>query len=376
MDSIQSHIEERQPIMSNKKMINFIAKSKHIFIGLEDSKRSWKVAVRCEGTLVDQTSMPAVYSNLIGYLHNKFPDCTIELIYEAGFHGFWLHDLLAKDGIKCIVVPPHTVTEEKAHRVKTDRIDARRMAKNLENGDYKSCCVPDPERLADRQISRTLEDLQQDIVRTRNRIWRFFDFHGITVPITSSVPTEKDIRNLRMLELLPHLKTSLKVYLDLLDTLWQMRKTLRNQLRSISQKSRYKKTFEIIRSVPGFGWYTAIRLVLEWGEDLSRFKGKRQIASFVGLCGSENSTGDTVRRGHLTGLGHKRSRSWIVENTWISIRKDPVLRDKFQRVYRNTGSKKKAIVAAARKLLGRILRCVLNQEEYAIGLVGVNAEIA
>ena len=51
---------------------------------------------------------------------------------EAGFHGFWLHDLLTKDGVECVVVPPHTVTDEKTKRVKTDTIDARRLAQNLD----------------------------------------------------------------------------------------------------------------------------------------------------------------------------------------------------------------------------------------------------
>lgn len=353
-------------------MLNYITQDKQIFIGLEDSKRTWKIAVRSETTLIHQAQMPAQYCNLAGYLRNNFPECTITLMYEAGFHGFWLHDFLRKDGINCVVVPPHTVTEEKAARVKTDRIDARRLAKNLENGDYKSCYVPDSERREDRQISRTLEDVQQDIVRTRNQIWRLLEFHGINVPTAGAIPTEKDIRNLRLLTLSPKITTALNIYLDLLDTLWDMRKSLRLQLREISRKERYGKAFSIIQSAPGFGWFTAIRLVLELGDDFSRFKGKRQIASFIGLCGTEYSTGDTVRRGHLTGLGQKRSRAWIVENTWAAIRKDPVLMEKFQRVFKNTGSKKKAIVAVARKLIGRILRCIINEEPYTIGLVTVS----
>ena len=55
-------------------------------------------------------------------------------MYEAGFQGFWLHDLLEKDGIDCIVTPPNKVVQEKDNRVKTDKVDARRLAKNLENG--------------------------------------------------------------------------------------------------------------------------------------------------------------------------------------------------------------------------------------------------
>ncbi|MBN1575840.1 MAG: IS110 family transposase [Chitinispirillaceae bacterium] len=105
------------------------------------------------------------------------------------------------------------------------------------------------------------------------------------------------------------------------------------------------------------------------------FASKEKLASFVGLTGCEYSTGDTVKRGSLTGLGHKRSRSWLIECTWTTIRKDPVMRDKFNRVVRNTGSKKKAIVATARKLTGRILRCAATDQLYEVGLVATGCEV-
>jgi transposase len=357
------------------KMQDYIVQNKQIFIGLEDSKKTWKVAVRCEKMLIHQTTMPAKYGNLTGYLRNKYPGCTIELMYEAGFHGFWLRDLLKRDGIKCVVVPPHTVTEEKTNRVKTDAADARRLALNLENGDYKSCYVPDQERREDRQVSRTLEDVQNNIVRTRNQIWKMLDFHGIEITIEGKIPTKKDIRKLRDLSIPENIAVSLKSYLDLLELLWEQHQHLRNTLRKMTKKEKYKKTYDIVHSAPGIGWFTAIRLVLEWGEDFSRFANRRHIASFVGLTGSEHSTGETVRRGHLSGLGHKRSRTWLVENSWVAIRKDPVLLDKYNKVLSNTGSKKKAIVAAARKLVGRILRCVTSGQPYTVGLVAAGCEV-
>jgi len=358
------------------KMQSFIAQNKKIFVGLEDSKKTWKVAVRSEKMLIHEASMNSDYGSLKGYFANKFPGCTIKVIYEAGFHGFWLHDLLVKDGIVCIVVPPHTVTEEKTSKVKTDKRDARRLAQNLENDDYKSCFVPDRERRDDRQISRTLEDVHIDIVRTRNRIWKMLDFHGIATQIGSRIPNKQDICNLRKLAVSDKIATALNVYIDQLEFLWKQQTSLRNQLRAMTKKERYKKTWEIIHSVPGIGWFTAIRLVLEWGEDLSRFANKRKIASFVGLTGKEYSTGETVRKGSLTGLGHKRCRTWLIECVWIALRHDPVLKDKFLAIARNTGSKKKAIVAVARKLVGRILYCVTNNQPYVVGLIAAGNEPA
>jgi transposase len=42
-----------------RKMQEYIVKGNKIFIGLEDSKKTWKVCVRCEGMIVHETDMPA-----------------------------------------------------------------------------------------------------------------------------------------------------------------------------------------------------------------------------------------------------------------------------------------------------------------------------
>ena len=128
-----------------KKQSDHILRNEKVFVGLEDSKKTWRVCVRSGRMIVHETSMPAQYEVLRNYLHNKFPECQIQVIYEAGFRGFELHDRLEADGWECVVTPPHTVTEEKCQRKKNDRRDCRRLAKNLENGDYHSCFVPDKE---------------------------------------------------------------------------------------------------------------------------------------------------------------------------------------------------------------------------------------
>ena len=86
-----------------RKMQEYIVKGNKIFIGLEDSKKTWKLCVRCDRMVVQETSMPAKYEVLQAYLMNHYPDCEIKVMYEAGFQGFWLHDLLEEDGINCIV---------------------------------------------------------------------------------------------------------------------------------------------------------------------------------------------------------------------------------------------------------------------------------
>jgi transposase len=351
-------------------MRDYTVRNKRIYVGLEDSKRTWKLCVRSERIIVHETSVPAEYPALIGYFRSRFPGCRIEVIYEAGFSGFWLHDKLEGDGIDCIVTPPNKVTQEKSSRVKNDKIDARRLAKILEERDCKSCFVPDEELRQDRQISRTLLGIQKDIVRVQSRIRQFFNFHHLEEEAFNGERWKaSDVKLLRSISLPQPLRFSLDILVKELTMLLESRRELKKQLLLLSAKVRYKRVFEVIERVPGIGWLTAIRCVLEWGEDLRRFGTGRKFSSFLGLTGSEFSSAEEVRRGRITKEGKKFVRSWLIQCAWAGYKRDPALLEKFQNVLGATRSTKKAVVAVARKMAVRIWHLVVFGEEYRIGLL-------
>jgi transposase len=352
-----------------RKMTDCIVRGKKIFIGLEDSKRSWKISCRSEKTEIHYTSMPADYEVLRNYLRKSYPECEVKVIYEAGFRGFGLYKRLLKDGYDCAVTPPNKVTQEKDSRVKTDKVDCKRLATVLENGDYKCCHVPDEELMADRQISRILDSVQKDIVRTRNRIRRFLEFYWIGEGFPAGAWNKSDYDRLMELQLDGPLGESLNILKGSLCNLLVVRKKLEKDLKALTEKERYAGIFKIFKSAPGIGWFTAIRLVLEWGDDLSRFKDAKHFASFTGLTCSEYSTGETVRRGRITRQGHHHVRGWLIECAWVAKSRDPVLLKKYTGVLRHSGSSKKAIVAVARKLAVRLWRCATKGEPYCIGML-------
>lgn len=354
----------------NRKMKDYIVKSKKVFIGLEDSKKTWKLAVRSEGMEVHYATMPARYAGLREYLKGKYPDCDITVIYEAGFKGFGLYDQLVSDGLKCIVTPPNKVTQEKNSRVKTDKIDARRLATVLEKGDYKACAVPDKERREDRQVSRVMIQVQKEITRVKNRIRKFFDANGYAETFAAGDWTEAQYAQARAMELPPMLKMTLDTYFGMLDKFKELLRQLHKEVMAMAKKPRYASAVRIVDSIAGIGKLTAIRLILEWGEDLgTRFYSGKSLACFSGLTQSEYSTGERIRKGQITGQGRGYIRSWLIQCSWMCIKRDPVMLEAYQRIAKNTASKKKAIVAIARKMVVRLWTCVHTKTEYAIGVV-------
>lgn len=351
-----------------RKMQDHIVKGKRIFVGLEDSKKSWKLCVRGESMIVHEVSMPTDYENLRKYLQGRYPECRIELMYEAGFGGFWLHDQLVSDGIKCVVTPPHLVTQEKVNKVKTDRIDARRLARNLESGDYNACYVHDLELREDRQLSRTQRQVQCVITATKNRIRKFLDFHGLNAGLPSGEWHDSTYKRLRGLSLSVPLQISLNALISHLEYLSGLSKELKSSLYKLCRKERYRRSVESKQALPGIGWLSAIRFTLEWG-DLSRFPTGKHFASFTGLTSSEYSSGESIHRGRITRQGSRQVRAWLIQCAWRAIKHDPVLLSKFQAVWRNSGSKKKAIVAVARKLAVRMRAVELSGQPYNVGVI-------
>jgi transposase len=350
-----------------RKLQDFVVRSKDVFIGLEDSKRTWKVCVRSENMVVNESSMPAQYPALSSYLRNKFPECRIRLVYEAGFKGFNLHDKLTADGIDCIVTPPNKVTEEKCNKVKTDRTDARRLAKNLENDDCAFCSVPDKERREHRQYSRSYESIKRATTICMNQIRRFLEFHGLDEGLKPGAWTIKDYEAVREMVMSDTLRMNWELLFERLYFLRKQRAVVRKQLQQLSVLPRYKDTVRRFSSCPGIGAITAIRLALEWG-DIERFDRKETFGSYLGLTPGEFSSGERERKGHITRQGNGMIRYMLTESAWIAIRHDPILLDKFQKVWHRSGSKKKAIVAVAHKIGLRLWALERLKQEYVVGL--------
>ncbi len=121
----------------------------------------------------------------------------------------------------------------------------------------------------------------------------------------------------------------------------------------------------VYKSVPGIGLVGAAVLATELG-DMSRFANEKGLFRYTGLTPTESSSGDSVRRGHISRQGAGRLRGLLVEAAWRAISKDIALGEIFNRIAATRG-KKRAIVAIARRLIGRIRACFRTGTMYTVG---------
>jgi len=150
--------------------------------------------------------------------------------------------------------------------------------------------------------------------------------------------------------------------------------TIRRQIRqldrllvTVAESDKYRDRVELLRTIPGFGRLSALTFIVEIG-DINRFSSAEKFVSYLGLTPAEYSSGEHIRKGSLTGMGHSFLRALLVQTAWRSIKKDPVLLMKFQRLCAGK-SKCRAIIPVAKSLANRLRRVLLFNEPYVIGVV-------
>jgi len=139
---------------------------------------------------------------------------------------------------------------------------------------------------------------------------------------------------------------------DLLKFLDQLTPKIQELTRALEQEVEKRPVTQQLMKHPGVGPLTAMAFELVIGTP-ERFDCGKQIASYVGLVPSEESSGDRRRLGHISKQGNSLLRFLLVEAAQVTVRSDPEWRSRFFHLAMRRG-RKIARVAMARKLAVRL----------------------
>jgi len=341
-----------------------------IFIGIDLHKNKWHVTSRTVELELFSGSIPGTWEAFKRIL-DRYKGHQIAAVYEAGYFGFWLHDKITEYGAECIVTPPSLIPQEYGNKIKTDRRDSRKLAHFLAKGMLKRVWVPREKERYHRQVIRRRRQLIGDRIRAQSRIKAELQLHGLTLAAPHGKWTKIFLGNLGRIRfnsrwMQESFKRLLEQYYFLDD---QIAKQTR-LLQELSETELYKERVEILMTIPGIGMIAAMELLLEL-QDIGRFQRADQLAAYVGLTPSQYTSADKVRMGRITCVGKNSLRAMLVQASWALIRKDGVMREKYDRLKSRSGGKR-AIVAVARTLLIRMRRILLDNNPYVVGLVATN----
>ena len=351
-----------------------------VFCGLDVDKRSLSVTFTNHQGFLRSLRMPYNVEHLVSYARKHFGAQKIAFVYEAGPTGYGLYDGLVAQAYPCLVASPSMIPKAPGQRVKTNRLDSRGLSENLRGGQLKSIHVPCAVYRELRHLTQLRDTFVSEMVGMKQRIKSLLLFEGIEFPPAPPAGQWSFMvkNNLRKLECSKAVRFKLDQLLDglefsekeVLKVTREIRRFCRNDA-ELSQCNKYLMT------IPGIGWIVASQLLARIG-DWRELKNIRQLAGFLGLVPTENSTGERTDRGSITHSGDDRLRSKLIQASWSAIRQDEELREFFRSVCRTHArpvASRVAIVAVARKLSVRISVVLMQQRPYIVRQKVVSAPL-
>lgn len=342
-----------------------------VFVALDVDKKSYAISFKeYQSEKCHSLKMPAQPENMIQFFQRRFPGKRLVYAYEAGPTGYALYDRVTSKEQDCMMVHPGNVEKAPKDRVKTNRLDSLKILKQLHGGELKGIRVPSESYRQLRHLTMLRQQYAADQRRAKQRIEALLTFESISISLGQR--SRWSSRHLQILKELK-LETVRRFRLDsLLEDLAYARQRLlkvHRQLREFCrQNESIRKNIELLRTIPGFGFVIPAYLLGRIGDPV-HLRSVRELGSFAGVVPSENSTGETVKKGPITHMGDSILRGLLVEGAWIAITKDTELRQFYERIRsKNRGERgaRIAIVAVARKLAYRAHRVLKDQRPYVI----------
>ncbi len=289
--------------------------------------------------------------------------------YEAGRDGFWLHRHLKSQGVDNSVVDPASIeVNRRARRRKTDRLDVRKLLRQLIRSQddpkvWSVVRVPTAEQEDDRQLHRELGTLTKEKTAHSNRIKGLLVTQGIRLPVNrtflarlSEVRTTADGSALGA-----GLRSRLEREYQRLELIWQQMRELkakrRQALRDPQKPSdATARHLYRLRAIGETGAWVVSKELLAW----RRFNNRREVGSAAGLTPAPFASGANSKDQGIDKAGNRRIRPLMIELSWswLRLQPDSELSHWFQERFGHGTRRQRrvGIVALARKLLVALWR--------------------
>jgi transposase len=352
-----------------------------IFVAIELSQKSWLVTLHSPDR--DRMSRHSLASGdhagllaLIGRERDRASRAmgglpAVASCYEAGYDGFWLHRLLLAAGITNYIFDPASIAvDQRARRVKTDRIDGEKMLRTLmaylrgEPRVVRIVQAPAAEQEDARRASRERGRLIKEQTAHTNRIKALLRLLGMAVgnprrrDWLSWLAAQRDWQGQavppRMLSEIKHEHARLMLVRERLEALAQASAQVDPAPAVVQLTERSKLLLRLKCLGPAFA--TTLTSEVFYKD----FRNRREVASYFGLTPSPWQSGGIDRDQGISKAGNPRARCAAIELAWLWLRHqaDSKLTQEYRRRTLNAGKriKRVAIVALARKLVVALWR--------------------
>lgn len=292
-----------------------------IYVGMDVHKDSYSLC--CYDPKRDlffsEMQIKSETKNVVKYLEHvlKMNDGAVTLCgYEAGPTGFRLCRELQKKGFACVVMAPTSIAKSAKDRlVKTDRADAKMLAKVLAAKQYKEVALPTEHIESIKEIVRLRVNVHKACKRAKQNLLSFLLNQGFHYPDggSSRYWTKSFFEWLKTINFASdYLRYCFEEYLSEVTRQIQRLSQMDKKLKELEDDKEIADGVSKLRCVCGIDTIVAVGLVAEVG-DFKRFSTAEKFASYTGLCPGRHSSGLSDRSGGITKQGNRHLRKLLVE---------------------------------------------------------------
>lgn len=241
-----------------------------------------------------------------------------EVCFESTMNWGWLHELLEViPGVERIVMAnPLHVRLIAAAQVKTDKIDARKLAQLLRAGLVPPSHIPNRATRLRKEVLRQRTFWVRQRTKLRNRIHRLLGRqHGLEMPQVTDLFGRQGRTALSKLQLGAPDDLLLRQQLTVLDTLEAQ---IRELNKKIAGEGAEDPAVNLLASIPGIGSILGNVLATEI-DGVERFEEADRLCAYAGLIPTTSSSGDKTYHGRLVPGCNKWLRWAFVEAAWVSV---------------------------------------------------------
>jgi len=259
-----------------------------------------------------------------------------------------------------LVVSPSDTGIRQA-RAKTDRLDARTLARLLAAGSVDGVWMPDRWTWVMRRRLSRRSQLVWARSRAKNQVHAVLMRQLVGRPPVADLFGVKGRRWLSELQLAPEESETVSAAMRQIEF---FEKEIAEVEQLIALAAMESAEIKRLMSVPGVNVIVAASFMAAIG-NIHRFQSPRKLVGYLGLDPRVHQSGvGPASHGHISKHGSVRARHALVEACWTTVRQPGPLHAFYQRIRARRGHSV-AIVAAARKLAS-LFWCLLTRgEDYA-----------
>jgi transposase len=348
-----------------------------IYVGLDVAKNAIVVGVLMPGREGVEVDRIAADERSVRGLVDRFAGqrSALRTCYEAGPTGFGLYRLLRSLGVACDVVAPSLIPRAPGDRVKTDKRDARRLARLHRAGELVAIAVPSPEQEAVRDLCRARNALVRDRRRARQRLDKFLLRHDRVYRAGTAWTARHGLwlGGLRFDD--PALAATFAYYRGVVQARDAELTAIEQALAPWMREGPFAGAAHRLacyRGIAELGGLTLAAEVFDW----RRFGSAAQFMGFTGLVPSEFSSGESVRRGHVTKAGNGYVRAQLIESAW-SYQHHAAVGAELKRRQKDAGPGTLARSwTAQQRLCGRFRRLAARKTDKKVVVTAIARELA